>query len=78
MIIILREWMNIKKLVLAVFTVIFLPVISSAAINVNINSGNPTMPFPQFINYDAGGATYTVYSLADTAHTATGDRAPPA
>ena len=64
--------MNIKKLLLTVVTVLSLPVISFSAINVNINSGNPTMPFPQFINYDAGGATYTVYSLADTMHTATG------
>jgi len=64
--------MNIKKLILTVVTVLLLPVISFSAINVNINSGNPTMPFPQFINYDAGGATYTVYSLADAAHTATG------
>ena len=38
-----------------------------SAITVNINSGNPTMPFPQFINYPAGGQT-TLYSIADWAH----------
>jgi len=46
---------------------ITLPFYSFSAITVNINSGNPTMPFPQFNNYPAGGQG-TIYSLADWAH----------
>src|SRR5450759_2184530 len=50
--------MNIKKLLFTVITVICLPLFSFSTVPANINSGNPTMPFPQFIDYPGG------YSLA--------------
>ncbi|MCX8093970.1 MAG: glycosyl hydrolase family 8, partial [Candidatus Goldbacteria bacterium] len=55
-----------KNIFLFIFLFFFLVSIK-AAITVNINSGNPTMPFPQFINYPAGGQT-TLYSIANWAH----------
>ena len=46
--------MGIKRFFLTVITIMCLPLFSFSAITVNINSGNPLMPFPQFINYANG------------------------
>src|ERR1035437_9627173 len=53
--------MNIKKLLFTVITGVFMPVLSFSAITVNINSGNPVMPFPQFLDYANG-----IKSLSDS------------
>ncbi len=57
-----------KKFLLFMFLYLLININNIfSAITVNINSGNPAMPFPQFNNYPAGGQT-TIYSIADWAH----------
>ncbi len=56
-----------KKISFFLINYFFILSLLYSAITVNINSGNPTMPFPQFNNYPAGGQTI-LYSIADWAH----------
>ncbi len=46
--------MKLLKVILTASAAIGISISSFAAINININSGNPVMPFPQFINYVGG------------------------
>ena len=61
-----------KKIALFFTIISFFIVSSAAAVAVNINSyyplaSGPKMPFPQFVNYNAG-FTQTLYTLSDTNH----------
>ncbi len=56
-----------KKISFFLINFFFILSLLYSAITVNINSGNPAMPFPQFNNYPAGGQT-TLYSIADWTH----------
>ena len=48
--------MKLLKVLLTASAAIGISISSFAAINININSGNPVMPFPQFMDY-VGGET---------------------
>ncbi len=68
-----------KKVIVLTLSILLLAFSYSFAVPpvVNINSNyplgtGPSIPFPQFLNYTPSTLTFTVYSLADPAHTQTG------
>ncbi|MEI7543147.1 MAG: hypothetical protein WCJ94_07860, partial [bacterium] len=59
--------MKIKKILFAVITAYFLSFAYLYAIPVNINSGNPSVPFPQFLSY-AGADSLALYNPVGVPH----------